>query len=264
MNATRCIAVTMMTLLFNLAGRNVTAQQAAPTEAGVNERLGAQAALDSILKDEDGRDVTLRQLIDRPTVLTLNYFTCTGICSPLLNGLVDCLNQMAIEPGRDFRVITLSFDPNDTPEVARGKRTNYLKQIKRSFPQDAWHFLTGSAQATRAVTDSVGFNFSPAENGGFIHPGVIVVLTPKGIVSRYLYGITFLPADIQIAVQEAATGQVRPTISRVLAFCYSYDPRGRRYVLNLTRVTGAVILVFAAGFVLFLLLGKHGRDKEKT
>ncbi len=240
------------------------AQGNAPTGAGVNEKLGAQVALDSILKDEDGKDVTLRQLIDKPTVLTLNYFTCTGICSPLLNGLVDCLNRIAIDPGRDFRVITMSFDPIDTPEVARGKRINYLNQIKRSFPPDAWHFLTGSAQETRTVTDSVGFNFRPAESGGFIHPGVIVVLTPKGIVSRYLYGITFIPADIQSAVQEAAAGQVRPTITRVLAFCYSYDPQGRRYVLNITRVTGTVVLVLAAGFVLFLLLGKSGRDKGKT
>ncbi len=243
---------------------SMPAQGNAPAGAGVNERLGAQVALDAVLKDENGNDVTLRGLIDKPTILTLNYFTCTGICSPLLNGLVDAFNRLAIEPGKDFQVITVSFDPGDTPEVAHRKRLNYLEQVKRSFPPEAWRFLTGSAHATKTVTDSVGFVFRPAESGGFVHPGVIVVLTSQGIVSRYMYGITFLPADLEVAVQEAAAGQVRPTITRVLAFCYSYDPQGRRYVLNITRVMGAVVLVFAAGFVLFLLLGKSGRDKGKT
>ncbi len=104
------------------------------TDAGINEKLGAQAALDSVLKDEDGKDITLRQLVGKPTILTLNYFTCTGICSPLLNALVDTFNQIGIEPGKDFQVVTVSFDPSDTPEVARQKRINYLKQMKRPFP----------------------------------------------------------------------------------------------------------------------------------
>jgi protein SCO1/2 len=233
------------------------------TDAGINEKLGAQAALDSVLKDEDGKDITLRQLVGKPTILTLNYFTCTGICSPLLNALAGALNEIGIEPGKDFQVITVSFDPSDTPEVARQKRVNYLKQMKRPFPPEAWRFLTGSAHATKAVTDSVGFNFRPAENG-FVHPGAIVVLTPRGIVSRYMYGISFLPADIQMAVQEAAAEQVRPTISRVLAFCYSYDPQGRRYVLSITRLTGAATLLFAAGFVLFVLKGRFRSKKEKA
>ena len=103
-------------------------------EAGINEKLGAQVALDSVLKGEDGKDITLRQLVDKPTILTLNYFTCTGICSPLLNALAGALNQIGIEPGKDFQVVTVSFDPSDTPEVARQKRINYLKQMKRPFP----------------------------------------------------------------------------------------------------------------------------------
>ncbi|MBP1776799.1 MAG: SCO1/SenC family protein, partial [candidate division NC10 bacterium] len=134
---------------------------------------------------------------------------------------------------------------------------------KRPFPPEAWRFLTGSAQATKAVTDSVGFNFRAAE-GGFVHPGAIIVLTPRGIVSRYMYGITFLPADIQMAVQEAAAEQVRPTISRVLAFCYSYDPQGRRWVLSITRLAGAATLLFAAGFLFFVLKGRSRGKKERA
>lgn len=255
---TLCTTVTLL-----LLATGARAQGSVPDEVGINEKLGAQVALDTVLKDEEGKDVTLRRLIDKPTILTLNYFTCTGICSPLLNGLVYVFNQIGLEPGKDFQVVTVSFDPKDTPEVAFQKRINYLKQMKRPFPPQAWRFLTGSAQATKVVTDSVGFIFRPAENG-FVHAGAIIVLTPQGIVSRYLYGISFLPADIQMAIQEAAAGQVRPTISRIFAFCYSYDPQGRRYVLSITRVTGAAILVLAAGFVVFVLKGRSRSNKEKT
>jgi protein SCO1 len=255
-------AVMAVVLLLG-AGTAVRGQGSASGETGIDEKLGAQVALDSVLKDEDGKDITLRQLIGKPTILTLNYFTCTGICSPLLNALVDTFNQLGLEPGKDFQVITVSFDPNDTPEVARQKRVNYLKQMKQPFPPEAWRFLTGTAQATKAVTDSVGFNFRAAENG-FVHTGAVVALTPRGIVSRYMYGISFLPADIQMALQEAAAEKVRPTISRVLAFCYSYDPQGRRYVLSITRLTGAVVLLFAAGFVLFLVKGKSRSNEDKA
>ena len=257
------LATVFASVLGSGAAVCVRAQGGAAGEPGINEKLGAQVSLGVPLKDEEGRDVTLHGLIDKPTFLTLNYFTCTGICSPLLNGLVDAINELGLEPGKDYQVITVSFDPKDTPEVAFQKRINYLKQMKRPFPPQAWRFLTGSAQATKAVTDSVGFIFRPAGNG-YVHAGAILVLTREGIVSRYLYGISFLPADVQMALQEAAAGQVRPTISRVLAFCYSYDPQGRRYVLNITRVTGAAILVFAAVFVVFVLKGRSRGNKEKT
>ncbi len=257
-------AAVLAVVVLSIAAMGAWAQGNSPAGAGVDEKLGAEVAMDAVLKDEDGKDITLRQLIDKPTILTLNYFTCTGICSPLLNGLVDCFNQLSLEPGKDYQVITVSFDPSDTSEVAHQKRINYLKQMKRPFPPEAWRFLTGSARATRKVTDSVGFIFRPAEGGGFVHPGVIVVLTAKGIVSRYMYGISFLPADMQMAVQEAAAGQIRPTISRILAFCYSYDPQSRSYVLSITRVTGTVTLLLAAGFVLFLLRGRSRGKKDKT
>jgi len=239
------------------------AQGTAPEEAGIVEKLGAQIALDSVLRDEDGNEITPRRLIDKPTILTLNYFRCAGICTPLLNGLVDTLNEIGLEPGKDFQVVTVSFDPFDTPEVAHQKRINYLKQMTRPFPPEGWRFLTGTAQATRAVTDSVGFNFKAVDDG-FVHPGAIIVLTPAGIVSRYMYGISFLPADLQMAVQEAAAGNVRPTISKVLSFCYSYDPEGRRYVFSLTRLFGTVTLVLAGAYLLYLVAaGRSRRGKEK-
>jgi protein SCO1/2 len=250
-------------MLLASVGAPVRGQTSAPAEAGIDEKLGAQVALDAVLKDEDGKDVALRQLINKPTILTLNYLTCSGICYPLLNNLTNSLNQLELEPGKSYQVITVSFDPKDTPEVAHRQRTNFLGQMNQPFPLEAWRFLTGSAQATKAVTDSVGFNFRATENG-FAHIGAIVVLTPHGTVSRYLYGISFLPADIQMALQEAAAEQVRPSISRTLAFCYSYNPQSRRYALNVTHLAGAATLIFAVVFVLFLLKGRSSNNKDKT
>jgi protein SCO1 len=248
-----------------IAGTGLPAalQGQAPVEVGIDEKPGAQVALDPVLKDEEGRDVTLRQLMGKPTILSLNYFSCSGICTPLLNGLADMINLIGSEPGKDFQVITVSFDERDTPEIARQKQINYLKLMNRPVTPAAWHFLTGSAQNTKQVADSVGFHFR-ADGGQFLHAGAVIVLSPEGVVSRYLYGITFLPADVQMAIQEAAAGKVRPSISRFLAFCYSYDPQSRQYVLDITRVLGAVILVCIGGFVVYLLRGRSRGNKEKA
>jgi protein SCO1/2 len=229
---------------------------AAPADVGIAEKLGGAVALDPVLKDEQGRDVTLRELVDKPTILTLNFFRCTGICTPLLNGLSDALNQLELAPGTDFQVITISFDPRDTPEIAHQKQANYLSEMKRPFPPKAWRFLTGEAQATKRVADSMGFGFQP-QGDQFLHAGAIMILTPKGIVSRYIYGISFLPADLQMALQEASGGKVRPTISRALEFCYTYDPRSRGYVFSVTKFAGIVTLLLAGALVAFLVLKRR-------
>ncbi len=244
-------------------------------EVGLDERLGGTVPLDVTLKDEEGRTVVLGTLIDKPTILTLNYFRCAGICTPLLNGLAEALNALPLEPGKDFQVLTLSFDPRDTPEIAFQKRVNYLKQMSRPFPPAGWRFLVGEGPATRRVADAVGFRFR-AQGEDFIHPGVIVVLSPKGMVTRYIYGASFLPADLQMALGEALRGEAQPTISRtpqpfsnrnsVLLFCFSYDPEKRQYVFSVTRLAGAFVLVLAAGFAAYLFLSgkKAGKDPTRS
>ena len=243
------------------------APQFAPGEVGIDEKLGATIPLDLVLKDEEGNPVKLGTLIDKPTILTLNFFRCTGICTPLLNGVVEVINRSEAIPGRDYQIVTVSFDDRDTPEVAMGKRTNYLKQIQKPFPPTAWHFLTGDAAATKALCDSVGFKFK-RQGDQFIHAGAIIFLSPKGQVTRYMYGVTFLPADVQMAVNEAAKGEVRPTINKWLQFCFSYDPAGRRYVFSTTRTAATVILLMAGGFLAYLTLkrprGNEARGKESA
>jgi protein SCO1/2 len=174
------------------------------------------------------------------------------------------IQQIELEPDKDFQVITVSFDPRDTPEIANQKQINYLAQMKRPFPPKAWRFLTGTARSSTDVADSVGFKFR-AEGDQYIHPGAIMVLTPTGIVSRYMYGISYLPADVQMALQEAAMQQVRPTISQALSFCYVYDPESRRYVFNITRAVGVATLLAIGVFLIFVLLKgyRHGKSRSQ-
>ncbi len=254
----RISLTTVLLLSFALTGNS---QMKAPADVGIDEKLGSQVAMDTVLKDENGNDVMLHQLIDKPTILIFNYFRCPGICPVLISNVVRVINQIQLEPGKDFRLVAVSFDPTDTPQKAREKKANYMNQLRRPLSPDAWRFLTGSAENTKTVADSVGFNYR-RQGDMYTHPGAIIVLTQKGVISRYLYGTSFVPADVAMAIKEAAGGQVVPTISRALAFCYSYDPASRGYVLNVTRLVGTIMLVLICVFALFVLRGRS-RKKEQ-
>jgi protein SCO1/2 len=236
----------LATLLPAVALAAAPAQQP-PSDIGVDEKLGQSVPLDIMLVDEDGNRVALRSLIDKPTILTLNYFRCTGLCTPLLNGVAEMLQKTDLVPGKDFQVLTVSFDPRDDAELAQHKKENYIKQLGPAFPKTAWRFLTGDPVSTKRLADAVGFRFAKRDDS-YIHPGAIMVLSREGKVSRYLYGITFLPFDVKMAVTEAAQGRTGPTVARLLRFCFSYDPAGRRYSLNITRVAAGFTLLLALGF----------------
>ncbi len=230
-------------------------------EVGIDEKLGATIPLDLTLNGEDGKPVTLRQLIDKPTILTLNYFRCAGICTPQLNGVAEVLNRTGAIPGQDFQVLTVSFDPRDEPEIAAQKRTNYLGEITRPFPPGAWRFLTGPGSTTKALADAVGFKFKPVGDD-FVHAAAIIFISPKGQITRYMYGVTYLPADLEMAAKEAARGEAQPTINKFLKFCFSYDPAGRRYVLNTTTI-GATVIILAALVFVFALTRRGRKTKPE-
>lgn len=236
---------------------------AAPQEPGIEEKLGQSAALDVLLRDEGGREVTLGSLVDKPTILTLNFYRCAGICTPQLNGLVDVLNRVEMEPGKDFQVVTVSFDPSDTPETAALKRQNYIAQIKRPFPDSAWRFMTGEASQTKRLCDSVGFYFKP-DGDQFLHAAALIFLSPKGKIVRYMNGIQYLPFDVKMAAVEASRGTVGSTVQKALLFCYSYDPAGKRYVLSVTRIAAVATLVLVGLFVAFVLWRRKKLDAPRS
>jgi protein SCO1 len=242
-------------------GARASMPAAAPA-VGVDEHLGQSVPMEITFKDEDGKTVTLKSLMGKTTILTLVYYECPGICTPLLNNLADTLDRVDLEPGKDFQVVTISFDERDTPVMAAKKKANYLKQLHRPFPPEAWRFLTGDTNSIAAITEAVGFRYMRVGKD-FNHPGVLTVLGGDGKVMRYLQGISFLPFDIKMAVIEAGKGRPMPTINRLLAFCYSYDPDGRKYVFSTLKVAGSVTLATLALFGSWLVISTR-RDRKES
>nr|WP_320134147.1 SCO family protein [uncultured Holophaga sp.] len=239
----------------------LAAQPASGPEVGVVEHLGEQARLGTLLKDEQGRTVTLGALVDKPTLLTLNYFRCSGVCTPQLLGVLDVAGKLKAAPGQDYQIITVSFDDRDTPEMALRKRDNFLQEMSRPFPPDAWHFLTGSAQETRALADSVGFRFK-REGDSFSHAALLVVLSPKGKITRYIYGVNYTPEDITQAVAEAARGEAKPTVNKWLQFCFVSDKGGNGYVFSAMRLVATLTLVVIVIFVIVLVVSARRKRRK--
>ncbi len=237
-------------------------QPQVPQEIGIIEKLGDYAPLDLKFRNSSGDTVLLRDIIDQPVVVSLVYFNCPGICSPLLGGVVDVLDRMDLKPGKDYKSLTISFDPSDTPELAAAKKKNYLKSFRRGpFPEEDWIWLTGDSAAIHTFTDAVGFKYKRVGKE-FIHAGTLIVLSKEGKISRYLRGIEFQPFDLKMAITEASQDRVGPTISKVLLYCFSYDPAGKRYVFNFMKVFGTAFLVFLAGFIVFLTYQTKYRSKK--
>ena len=230
---------------------------------GIDEKLGQFVPLDLTFNDEVGNQVTLKQLIHTPTILTPVYLHCPNVCSLLLQNLADILNRLPAEPDKEYRVISVSFDETEKPDLALQKKRTYLKMIQKSFPEDAWSFLTGDKENIGKVTDAIGFHFKRVGQD-FEHPVALIILAPDGKIVRYMYGADPLPFDLKIALVEASQGRIGPTIAKVVRFCFSYDPKANKLVFNMLRVTGTVTLIFALSFVMFLLFkGRRQHPKEE-
>ncbi len=254
---TRLFSILSFVVLGFIGANGIANPQASDKkEVTIEEHLGDFVPLDAWFVNEDGDTVTLEQLIDRPTILTLVYYNCPGLCTPLLEGAVDVLDKVDLEPGSDFQVLSISFNPSETPELAKEKKSNILEAFeRRQFPPSAWHFLVGDSVNIHKVTEAVGFKYIPNKDG-YLHPAAMIVLSDKGKISRYLNGITFLPFDLKMAIIEASQGRVGPTIAKVLQLCFNYDPEANRYVFNFLRVTGALILFFTFIFVIVISVKK--------
>ena len=224
---------------------------AKPVEIGIEEKLGNMLPMETQFFDDVGHLVTLKDIVKKPTIINFVYYRCPGICSPILTELTSIVNFIDMEAGKDFQIVTISFDDREKFELAAAKKVNYFALLKKEIPSDSWKFLSGDSAAIRAVTQAAGFNFK-REGNDFIHAGALIVISPEGKIARYLNGIKYLPFDVKMALTEASTGKTGPTIAKLVAYCYSFNPEGRTYVFNVTRVTGGVILLFAAVFVVYL------------
>lgn len=229
-------------------------------EVGIDEHLGDTIPLNLTFVNEKGDTVTLKQLVNKPTVIAPVYFDCPGICSRLLEGVANVIEETNIVLGKDYDVITFSFNDIDTPEKARMKKVNFITNLSDEEAQ-SWHFLTGDSTVIVPLLNSIGYKIRIA-GLDFIHPSAIVIVSPEGKITRYLYGLKFLPFDLKMAVVEAQQGIARPTANRILEFCFSYEPEGRRYTLEVTKLAGIFTLLVLAVFLLTLLFRRRKASKK--
>ncbi len=241
---------------------------------GINEQLGAYLPADLVFVDQEGDSVAIGELVNKPTILSLVYHTCPSVCRPLLTELAEVLRKVDATPGEDYDIITLSFDENDSPDGSRKLKQEYLSLLDNDFPADSWTFLTGDSASIREFTGAVGFGYRRVDKD-FAHPTTLIVVSGEGKICRYLMGSApaafrksdspvsrFLPADVKLALVEASAGRVAPTIAKFFKFCFSYDPEGRRFALNATRVAGASTLIGVAGLVVFISAAGRRRKRE--
>ena len=221
------------------------------------EKPDGRLPLEAKFVDDQGREVRLGDYFtgERPIVLQLGYNKCPMLCNLVLNGAFDGLKGIDWVPGEHYEILSVSIDPTETATLARAKKESYLAEFERPGAGKGVHFLTGAELMSRAVADSVGFSFRLQENGDYSHAAVIMLITPDGRVSRYMYGTRFEPKDLRMALIEAGEGRIGTTLERFILWCHMYDPNARGYVLQARRVMsigGAVtVVVLAIGLGLF-------------
>lgn len=247
MNARPLLSVILIFTLLPLTG-----QADSDTEVGVIEKLDEYIPMDVRLVNEEGKEVIIGDLIDKPTILNFVYFRCPGICSPLMDGLADVIDRTDLVLGEDYQAMTISFDHREGTILANRKKNNYLNLMeKKEQAEEGWQFFTSDSADIHRLTEATGFRFKPTGND-FIHAATLIIVDSDGKITRYMNGIYFLPFDLKMSILDASKGKSGPTINRVLQYCYSYDPEGQGYVLNVTKVAGTLIMFM--GLMLFLVL----------
>jgi protein SCO1/2 len=235
------------------SGQKVFDDKTDKTEIGIVEHLDTYLPKDIYLIDENNQKVALTDLIDKPTIINFVYFRCPGICSPLMEGLAQVMDKCDLVPGVDYQVLTISFDPRETIDLGIRKKANYLNLVKKKEAiAKGWNFFVSDSASIVKGTNAVGFKYKP-QGQDFAHAAGVVVVSPKGKITRYLTGIYFLPFDFKMAIIESSKGISAPTINKIMQYCFSYDPVGKAYVLNVTKITGTIILFFAVLFFLVLI-----------
>jgi protein SCO1/2 len=221
------------------------------SKIAIEQRIGHQVPADIPFVDETGRQVTLGDYFGtRPVVLALVYYECPMLCTQVLNGLVSALGVLNFEAGREFDVVAVSFNPKEGPGLASQKKAAYIERYGRPQAAGGWHFQTGSQASITRLTEAVGFKYEyDPKIGQFAHGAAIEILTPKGTIAKYFYGIEYSPRDLRLGVIEAADDHLGTIVDDVLLFCYHYDPSTGKYgadILALVRTgAGATVLAFA-------------------
>ena len=227
-------------------------------DVAFDQRLGAQVPLDVAFRDETGASVTLRDYLgDKPVLLVPAYYECPMLCTIVLNGVVSALRALPFDVGKEFRVVTFSFNPRETSELAAAKKATYLEDYRRPGAAAGWHFLVGDEPSIAALTQAIGFRSAWDEaSKQYAHASGIVVLTPAGRISHYFFGVEFAPRDLRLALVEASGEHIGSLVDQLLLFCFHYDPATGRYsrvALNAVRAGCVLTLAVLVAFVGLML-----------
>jgi protein SCO1/2 len=259
--------------IFNLCllAAATTPAAAAPAvlhDVGIDQRLDEQVPLDLEFTDETGKAVRLGDYFGKkPVILVLAYYRCPMLCTLVLNGLAQAMRDMPLAPGTDYQVVTVSFDPRETPQLAAAKKANYVTRLGRPGAAEAWHFLTGQAEPIRRLAAAVGFRYVyDKAKDQYIHASGVIVVTPAGKISRYFFGIQYLARDLRMGLVDASGGNVGSPAEELLLYCFHYDPALGRYtadVINIVRAGGVLTVVAIAGMIWFLLRWRPAPSREQ-
>ena len=260
-NISRMLAVTVLAttvLSVSAWGQGITQGPLSPPanvrppglkNVGIEQNLNQQIPPGLTFRDETGKTVTLGDFFGKkPMILNLVYYQCPMLCGEVLTGLESALRVLKFDVGKEFDVLTVSFDPKETPEMASAKKAEYLKRYGRSGAAEGWHFLTGPAASIDALTKAAGFQYQyDPKSGQFAHATAIMVLTPEGKIAQYYYGVEFAPKDLRLGLIQASENKIGTVVDQVLLYCYHYDPDTGKYGAIISRVlqlaAGATVLI---------------------
>jgi protein SCO1/2 len=254
-------ALSLIVLFLNASPRGAPSAgaqvPAVLRNVGFDQRLNAQVPLDLTFADEAGNAVKLGDCFGKkPVILVLAYYRCPMLCTLVLNGLVQGMRDLPFTLGTEFNVVTVSFNPRETPALAAAKKKTYIANYGRPGAAAGWHFLTGKPEAIEKLTAAVGFRYVyDAKQDQYIHTSGIMLLTPQGRISRYFYGIQFPGRDLRLGLVEASADKIGSPTDQVLLYCFHYDPASGKYtasILNYVRAGGVLTVIALAGMVWFL------------
>ena len=231
-------------------------------QVGIEQRLNEQIPAELTFRDESGTTVRLANYFGKkPLILNLVYFQCPMLCSEVLSGLTSALSIVKFDVGKEFDIVTVSIDPRDTPSMAAEKKAGLLKRYRRAGAEQGWHFLTGDTANITALAKAAGFGYEYDQaSGQFLHATAIMILTPEGKISRYLYGVEYPPKDLRLGLVEASENRIGNAVDEVLLYCYHYDPATGKYgaiIMNVLRLAGVLTIVILGSFM-FVMFRKPG------
>ena len=233
---------------------------------GIDQNLNAQVPPDLTFRDDTGRTVQLGEYFhQKPVVLALVYYECPMLCDMVLNGLTHSMEQITLNLGKDFDVVTVSFNPHETWQLAAAKKGNYIEKYQRQGAVQGWHFLTGDEANIKKLADTAGFHYKyDPITKQYAHASGIMVLTPEGKISKYFYGIEYKPKDLRLGLVEASQDKIGTFADQVLLFCFHYDPSTGKYglvIANVTRILGSATVLALAGMIfIFIRRERQGND----